>query len=114
MADPEFGLFQANELRLHLTEMLSNLPVEILTGEKVVELRPYGVTKATIAARVGQRVGDGTLLVALGDDRTDEELFAALPEGGIAIQVGPRPSHATVRLASVEDARRLLSSLIWS
>ena len=112
MADPEFGLFQANELRLHLTEMLSNLPVEILTGEKVVELRPYGVTKATIASRMSRHLSEGALLVAFGDDRTDEELFAALPAGGIAIQVGPRPSHATIRVASVEDARRLLSSLI--
>src|SRR5439155_1435527 len=42
MADPEFGAAQANELRLHLTELLSNLPVEIVAGAKMIEVRPHG------------------------------------------------------------------------
>ncbi len=112
MADPEFGTFQANELRLHLTEMLSNLPVEILTGEKVVELRPYGVTKAVVGARLTEHVPPGTVIAAFGDDATDEDLFAALPGGAIAVHVGPRPSRAALRVAGVADARRLLSSLL--
>jgi len=112
MADPEFGTFQANELRLHLTEMLSNMPVEILTGEKVIEIRPHGVSKAVIVARLVQQAHPDTLVVGFGDDRTDEELFTALPPGGIGIHVGPQPSRAPVRLAGVRDARRLLGSLL--
>src|SRR5206468_2953748 len=48
MADPEFGAAQANELRLHLTELLSNLPVEIVPGDKMIEVRPHGVHKGVI------------------------------------------------------------------
>jgi trehalose 6-phosphate synthase/phosphatase len=111
MAEPEFGERQANELRVHLTELLSNAPVEILTGAKVVEIRPYGVSKGVVAARLAAAAPDATV-AAFGDDRTDEELFAALSEGGIAIHVGPQPSSAPIRLASVDDARALLAALL--
>jgi trehalose 6-phosphate synthase/phosphatase len=112
MADPEYGTFQANELRLHLTEMLSNLPVEILTGEKVVEIRPHGVTKAVIADRLARQAVPGTVIAAFGDDRTDEDLFAALPPEAIAVHVGPQPSVAGLRVADVAAARQLLWSLL--
>jgi trehalose 6-phosphate synthase/phosphatase len=49
--------------------------------------------------------------VALGDDRTDEELFAALPEDGLAVHVGPSPTRAGLRLAGVPEARPLLEAL---
>jgi trehalose 6-phosphate synthase/phosphatase len=110
MADPEFGVLQANELRVHLHELLSNAPVEILPGEKVIEVRPYGVTKASVVRRLGSAAPDVTL-AAFGDDRTDEELFAALPAGALSFHVGPLPSRAEIRLGNVADARRLLSSL---
>ena len=42
MADAEYGLAQANELKVHVSSLLSNAPVEVLSGDKVVELRPYG------------------------------------------------------------------------
>jgi trehalose 6-phosphate synthase/phosphatase len=112
MADPEFGAIQANELRLHLTELLSNAPVEILAGQKVIEVRPHGVNKGALVAPLLETVPADALVVALGDDRTDEDLFGALPPEAIAIHVGPGPSRAAVRLASVWDVRRLLSDLL--
>ena len=111
MADLEFGAFQARELRVHLTEALSNLPVEVITGERVIEVRPHGVQKGVIVAPLVDATR-GCLVVAMGDDRTDEDLFAALPAGAIAIHVGPAPSRAGVRLAGVEDARRLLGAVV--
>ena len=53
----------------------------------------------------------GSLLVALGDDRTDEDLFAALPPDGVAVHVGPGSSQAATRLADTAAARRLLQAL---
>jgi trehalose 6-phosphate synthase/phosphatase len=112
MAEPAFGERQAIELRLHLTELLSNAPVEIITGEKVVEVRPHGISESAVVARLVEAAAPGTLLAVLGADRDDEELFAVLPDDGIAIHVGPQPSRAPVRLAGVEDARRLLAALL--
>ncbi|HLK10017.1 MAG TPA: bifunctional alpha,alpha-trehalose-phosphate synthase (UDP-forming)/trehalose-phosphatase [Candidatus Binatia bacterium] len=112
MTEPEFGTRQANELRLHLTELLSNAPVEILPGEKVVEVRPHGMHKGAIVAPILAQASPGTLAVAVGDDRTDEDLFAALPPGALAIHVGPAASRASVRLGGVAEVRRLLRAVV--
>jgi trehalose 6-phosphate synthase/phosphatase len=112
MADPEFGLFQANELKLHLNQMLSNAPIEVLTGEKVVEVRPHGVHKGKVVTPISHTSGPGSLLVALGDDRTDEDMFAAMPEEGVSIHVGEQPSKARYRLADVRSVRQFLRSLL--
>ena len=48
MADPEFGVQQASELRLHLAALLRQSPFEVLVGAKVVEVRPRGVSKSAI------------------------------------------------------------------
>ncbi len=111
-ADREFGSLQAKELRLYLSERLSNVPVEIIQGHKVVEIRPHGVNKGCV---VGRALGDGssdTLVVALGDDRTDEDLFAALPDDAVSIHVGAAESRARYRIADVTGAREFLRALV--
>ncbi len=110
-ADPEFGAAQARELTVHLGALLSNVPVEILPGDKVVEVRPHGINKGMAVQRVRERVGPGALLLAVGDDRTDEDLFAALPHGSVAVHVGPAPSVAPLRIRDVRAARELLASI---
>ncbi|GEJ55727.1 bifunctional alpha,alpha-trehalose-phosphate synthase (UDP-forming)/trehalose-phosphatase [Anaeromyxobacter diazotrophicus] len=110
-ADPEYGAAQAKELSLHLTELLREEPVEILPGDRVLEVRPRGVDKGR-AVGLALGAGDGSLLVAMGDDRTDEDLFAALPEGSLAIHVGPAPSRAALRVADVRAARAALADLL--
>jgi trehalose 6-phosphate synthase/phosphatase len=110
-ADAEYGAAQANELRLHLTEILGNTPVEVLVGEKVIELRAHGVNKGRIVPPILERL-PAALLVAFGDDQTDEDLFAALPPGAKAIHVGPGESHAALRVASVREVRALLRGLL--
>jgi trehalose 6-phosphate synthase/phosphatase len=110
-ADPEFGERQANELKLHLTELLANSPVEILPGNKVIEVRPYGVNKGLVVQTALAAHGPDALAVALGDDRTDEDMFAALPASGVAIHVGEQQSRAPYRVADVPAARQLLRKL---
>lgn len=111
-ADPAFGARQANELRLHLAQLLSNVGAEVVTGDHVVEVRPYGLHKGAIVPLI---LGDGdpsTIVFAMGDDRTDEDLFAALPEDGIAVHVGTNPSTARLRVASHVEARGLLRAIV--
>jgi trehalose 6-phosphate synthase/phosphatase len=110
-ADPEFGATQAKELSLHLATLLSNAPVEILPGDRVLEIRPHGVDKGLVVVQVLRRAPEDALLVALGDDRTDEDLFAALPEHAVALHVGPAASRAPLRLADVAAARAVLVAI---
>jgi trehalose 6-phosphate synthase/phosphatase len=112
MADREAGDRRANELRLHLGQLLSNQPVEILAGHKVVEIRPYGIHKGRIVPPLSPAQLASTTVLAIGDDRTDEDLFAALPPEAISIKVGPGPTQARFRIDGVAAARALLQSLI--
>ena len=108
MADPEFGPLQANELRVHLTELLSNTPVQILSGRKVIELRQHGVHKGLVVAPILARHPDA-MIVAMGDDVTDDDLFAALPPNAISIHVGGSgQARSTLRMRSPRDVRMLL------
>ncbi len=114
MADPDFGAVQARDLMMHLSLVLSNAPVEILPGHYVVEVRPQGVHKGLAVAPATQGAPPDALVVALGDDRTDEDLFSALPPGSLAIHVGPSESRAALRLADVPAARAFLRELSGS
>ncbi|MDG2304886.1 MAG: bifunctional alpha,alpha-trehalose-phosphate synthase (UDP-forming)/trehalose-phosphatase [Candidatus Binatia bacterium] len=112
MAEPEFAAFQANELTIHLTQLLSNEPVEIVTDDKVIEVRATGVNKGIVVPRLLAESPPDTFVVAMGDDRNDEELFAALEGEGTAIHVGGGTSRADIRVPNIEAARRLLASLL--
>ncbi len=86
-----------------LRSFLEGLPqeLEVLWGKKVVEIKPKGATKGAVAREVAAR-HPGRIPVAIGDDATDEAMFAALPEG-ITVKVGPEPSAARYRLADVPE-----------
>ena len=111
MADPDLGARQARELRLALDDALRSQPLEVLEGSKVVEIRERGVNKAHVVERVLLSAGRSAVVVAIGDDRTDEDMFGALPSGHIGIHVGGGNSRAALRLADVAAVRGLLGAI---
>jgi trehalose-6-phosphatase len=52
--------------------------------------------------------------VAIGDDRTDEELFVSLPPEAITVRVGPGPTRARYRLDGTGAVRGILQLLAES
>jgi trehalose 6-phosphate synthase/phosphatase len=111
-AEAEFGAFQANEIRTHLAQILSNSPAEIVSDAKVIEVRPFGLDKGTVVRPLVDGLANGTMVVGMGDDQTDEDLFASLPEGAISIHVGDGRSIATTRVPDIESVRRMLAGLL--
>ncbi len=111
MADQEYGERQASELKIHIAHTLSNAAVEVLAGDKVVEVKPHGVNKGLIAFSLLGKA-DYNVAVAIGDDETDESMFRALPEGSVSICVGARASAARYRLPDVKAVRALLRQVI--
>ncbi|MBK7874902.1 MAG: bifunctional alpha,alpha-trehalose-phosphate synthase (UDP-forming)/trehalose-phosphatase [Planctomycetes bacterium] len=107
----EFGARQVNELRQHLSEVCSGLGVQLLPGDRVLEVRPAGLSKALAADRIAARSSVEAFFLAVGDDRTDEDLFAALPERALGVHVGGGPTRATLRLSDVGEARAFLRRL---
>jgi trehalose 6-phosphate synthase/phosphatase len=108
----DFGMRQAHELRLLLGDLLSNQPLEVLEGKKVIEVRWRGVSKRVVAQRVAAETGAGTIIVAIGDDRTDEELFRALPSCSVTVAVGRPITTAAFRLDDHRAVRRILRLLV--
>lgn len=70
-----------------------------LWGKGVLELRPHGYSKGRAAARLAAAHPDATPLF-IGDDTTDEEAFAAIPQG-LTIKVGEGDTQAQARLPDV-------------
>jgi trehalose 6-phosphate synthase/phosphatase len=111
MADLEVGEQHGRQLLEAVGAVLGDAPIEMLHGKKVIEFRPSGPSKALAVAHL--LAGDAPpLIVAVGDDRTDEDMFAALPPSGIAVHVGPASSRATYRLRDWRSVRQLLRDLL--
>lgn len=74
--------------------------LEVIQGNKVIELRPRGMHKGE-AVRQLLCESPGALPVYFGDDTTDEDAFRVLAGEGITILVSrqPRPTAARYRLA---------------
>ncbi len=106
LAQAGVGERTVRALRGEARTILERHALELLEGAKVIEFRIAGVHKGM--AFTPEMNTEDTLVVAIGDDRTDEDLFAALPPSGLSIRVGQGPSRATYRLANPQAVRALL------
>jgi trehalose 6-phosphate synthase/phosphatase len=106
-ADEDLGPVRARELAGALREIKSSARLQVLSGNRVVEVRPRDATKGHAAARWIARASPDFVLAA-GDDVTDEDLFAALPPSAVSIRVGLGDSQAHY---NVEDPDGLLALL---
>ncbi len=109
-ADPDLGEIRAWELKDELRDLVSNLNLEIMDGDKVIEIKNSGINKGRAAAQ--QLVnGKFDFIMALGDDWTDEYTFGSMPENAITIKVGTKSTRAGYYIDSVESVRTLLKGL---
>jgi trehalose 6-phosphate synthase/phosphatase len=109
--DPHLAEARLRSLRAELTISLGP-NAEILEGHKVVEVRVRGVHKGVVAARVIAEAPPGSVVFAAGDDRTDEDLFDALPESAVSVRVGPGVSRAKLRVSTPFELRRMLRGFL--
>lgn len=84
---------------------------ERLVGVDVLEVRQRSVHKGTVVGWVRQRIPQARL-VAIGDDITDEDMFAELGDDDAAVGVGPRPVRVEARAADVRGAHEFLRWLV--
>lgn len=110
-ADPEFGTALANELVGTLSRQLAGTELAVLKGSKVVEVRFAWANKGEVVRFIDAVRPAPEIQVAMGDDRTDEDLFRRLGGESWTIKVGPGPSAARHRLPSPVEARGLLAAL---
>jgi trehalose 6-phosphate synthase/phosphatase len=109
-ADLEPGSLAAQELKDHLLALTANIDLHVLHGKKTVEIRAAGMTKANGSLPFLSR-GYYDLIACIGDDATDEDLFAVLPEKSYSIRVGLGGTLARHAVPDVQDVLQLLREI---
>jgi len=109
-ANRELGSVRGQELRHAVLNLTANLDVGVFEGSKILEIRKVGVNKGRAAEFwLGKENWD--FFLAAGDDYTDEEMFAALPDAAYSIKVGMSVSKARFNVDTVDEIRSLLKKL---
>ena len=109
--DPVLGNKRANDLKVTLQQLIANHNLEILEGDKVLEIKTSGVNKGKSANKMLLNEKYDFIL-SMGDDWTDEYMFKELPESTHTIKVGLKPTLAKHYISGPEDVPSLLDDLI--
>ena len=102
----------ANELYEELSNYSIHLPLQVLKGNKVIEIRHEYINKGTAVQKLMQRK-HYDFVFAIGDDRTDEDMFKELAEteNAFTVKVGTAPSEAMYKLTDAGEVRPLLNAI---
>ena len=93
---------------------LPNAPIEVLPGKCVCEIKHSGFTKATGVRELMLREPfKGRRPFFIGDDVTDESVFAIMPDyDGLAFSVGRRAQGVAGHFDTPGDVREFLAHLL--
>ncbi|MCU7549294.1 bifunctional alpha,alpha-trehalose-phosphate synthase (UDP-forming)/trehalose-phosphatase [Chitinophagaceae bacterium LB-8] len=113
-ADAEQGRLRALELIGALNEYAYNLGVQVLMGHKIVEVRLSGFDKGS-ALKKEVLHEEYDFILAMGDDRTDEDMFKMLSKrkNAYTIKIGAEASYASYNLYTHQMALALLDSMSY-
>lgn len=110
-----FANYQAKRLLDELQISMANLPVSFMAGSKIIEARSIECNKGNFIrwqlsnSSLNQ---ENYLIMALGDDKTDEDMFKALNQtNGISIKIGMEDTMAKFRISSQHQVFHFLKEL---
>lgn len=109
-AEEELGELRKGELLNTLRYLVEDKGLQLLPGNKVVEVKSVDINKGKSALKV-LKDKEYDFIMAIGDDHTDEDIFKALPEEAFTIKVGTYISAAKYYLNNYVDVRHLLQDL---
>jgi len=110
-SDPEFGSWKAHQLVAELYEMLSNLPVEIHHGKKIVEVSSIQINKGNVLEHF-MLLNKYDAVLCAGDDETDESMFRLNADSIISIKIGKEDTAAEFRVSGPKAFRDFLVQAI--
>jgi trehalose 6-phosphate phosphatase len=93
---------------------LPNAPIEVLPGKSVCEIKHSGFNKASgVLELMTHEPFRGRRPIFIGDDVTDESVFAIMPDlGGLAFSVGRRAQGVAGHFDEPGDVRQWLARLL--
>jgi trehalose 6-phosphate synthase/phosphatase len=104
--DPEFASIRLKELKGNLLNYIANLNLGIMEGNKVLEIKNIEINKGKPVLFLLKNNYD--FILGIGDDVTDEDIFANMPEHSYSIKVGFGITKAKYSIKSYKEVRNLL------
>lgn len=89
----------------------TRLGLQIMRGNKIVEIKSSDCNKGLEARRLADQ-DNYDFILAMGDDTTDEDMFAMLPEDVVTIKIGKVSDAAKYNLSHQSKTLELLKTLI--
>jgi len=105
------GFSRSRELLNTLSQLIQNTTLQVIDGNKVVEVRIAGFDKGATALKIVNEQ-DPDFVLCIGDDTTDEDMFKALEGEAYTIKVNNGASAAQYTILSQQQVLPLLNKLI--
>jgi trehalose 6-phosphate synthase/phosphatase len=105
------GFSRSRELLNTLSQLIQNTTLQVIDGNKVVEVRISGFDKGATALKIVNEQ-DPDFVLCMGDDTTDEDMFKALEGEAYTIKINSGASAAQYTILSQLRVIPLLNSLI--
>lgn len=105
------GFSRSRELLNTLSQLIQNTTLQVIDGNKVVEVRIAGFDKGATALKIVNEQ-DPDFVLCIGDDTTDEDMFKALEGEAYTIKVNNGASAAQYTILSQQEVLPLLNKLI--
>jgi trehalose 6-phosphate synthase/phosphatase len=104
------GFSRSRELLNTLSQLIQNTTLQVIDGNKVVEIRLTGFDKGATALKIINEM-DPDFVLCMGDDTTDEDMFKALQGEAYTIKVSNGSSAAQYTILSQQQVLPFLNLL---
>ncbi len=108
--DPWPAELRVDQLVKALMPPCARLGLQIMRGNKIIEIKSADFTKGTEVKRLLSK-DPFDFILGMGDDVTDEDMFAALPESAVTIKVGQFSDAAGYSLPAQSRVPAFLEAL---
>ncbi|GAB4091951.1 bifunctional alpha,alpha-trehalose-phosphate synthase (UDP-forming)/trehalose-phosphatase [Flaviaesturariibacter terrae] len=108
---PDLGFTRSRELRNSLLQLTTNTALQVIDGNKVLEVRLIGIDKGTASQKVLDHFSPDFML-CIGDDTTDEDMFRVLRDKAVTIRVGKNKTAARYSLWAQSQVLPLLRKFL--
>jgi trehalose 6-phosphate synthase/phosphatase len=102
------GQMRAEELAENMRYLLSQYELQMLMGDKVIEIKSNKLNKGIAAVAITEHYKPD-FIFAIGDDATDEDMFYELPHTALTVKVGNKNSAARYFVDDQKEAVALIS-----
>ena len=105
------GSLRAQELIDQLRYLLPHHGLQLLMGNKVIEVKNSELNKGRAAMEIVNDF-EPEFIFAIGDDATDEDMFLDLPRNSTTVKVGNKKSAARFYVETQEEVSQLIHQFI--